>query len=155
MDVDAREEARSPVVVVKGGARGVEGLSLRPPHAADAAAARPPELAIVSSAHGGNIWDGELALVTLPSAATAAASASPPLVVAPQQNSITAVAWADAARLCVASDGGDVAVYELSDAAPRSLRAVASLDYHDDVVSAVAAVPGSSGHLVAASWDGS
>lgn len=143
MEVDAGE---TRALVVAKFARGVEGLAQRP-QLGDAST---PELAIVASAHGGNIWDGELVLVPL-----AGAQPAEPLVVAPQRNSVTAVAWADAAHLCVASDGGDVAVYELSDALPRSLRAAASLEYHDDVVSAVSAVPGSPGHVVAASWDGS
>ena len=143
--------------------RAVESLCLRP------ALAGPALLAVGSSALGGNTWDGEVTLLGAPSASAAAsggsgslpACAPSPLLLAEllQRDTVTAVAWAaGGGHLCVASDSGDVGVYAVPSEPARlgvtPARAVAALEYHDDIVACCAGVAGAPAAVVTASWDG-
>jgi hypothetical protein len=138
--------------------RAVECLALRPA----AATGSRPVLALAASTHGGNVWAGEAALVDLAAPASKGA-ATAAAVELPQRDTVTAVAWAGAgggSHLCVASDSGDVGVYAVSADSfrpgERPPKAVASLEYHDDIVSAVVSTHGSGAgaRVATASWDG-
>ena len=143
-------------------AKAVECLAIRP------GAAQSPNcvgtVAIASSSHGGNTWDGEVVLQDLrPKGQAGAATASGPITAELRQHdTVTAVAWAgnEGSHLCVASDSGDIGVYAVP-ADPFKLgavpaKAVASLEYHDDTVSCIASVPSGThaGRVVSAGWDG-
>ena len=136
-------EAPPPRLVARV-ARGVDGLAVRPRGGATAAAGS-PDVAVASSAHGGDVWDGELALLRAATGAVGARLA--------QRNGVAAVAWTGSDHVALAGDGGDVTVYALAPGAAPA--AAATLDFHDDAVSALGAVPGAPTRLVAASWDGS
>lgn len=127
--------------------RGVDGLAVRRRLGVDGAEAAACDLAVASSAHGGDVWDGELALLRAATGAVGARLA--------QRNSVAAVAWTGSDHVALGGDGGDVTVYAASRGGGAPAALAATLDFHDDAVSALGAVPGAPAQLVAASWDGS
>jgi hypothetical protein len=183
MEPPAPPRAHHPGALLAVRRRAVEAIALRPSlHASGGAGPRAaPVLAVATSRHTGNTWDGELALVDAAApggwgaaaghggGVSGAAVPPQPLAELPCRDTLTSVAWAGgphgAALLAAGSDSGDVAVYAVAPAPFRlgstPAKAVAALEYHDAAVAAVAALRGGGGgggsesaRLASASWDG-
>ena len=145
-----RPEFRMSSLLLTRQSNAIENLAIRPDD-------KQSLVALASSAHGGNTWDGNVCLFGMNSKQ----ASSPQAAELALRDNITSVAWAGnhGSHLCVACDSGDVAVYAVP-ADPFKLglipaKAVASLEYHDDIVSGVAAVPGQANNrVVTTGWDG-
>jgi WD40 repeat protein len=118
----------------------------------DAVAPHPvsTDVAVLSSSLEGNTWNSNIAVFS--------ARVNPWQLVSNTvlQDTAAALAWSsDGHSLLVGSDSGDLIVLRsaASSAKDSSLRLLASLRFHDDAVSCVAATPTQPAIIATCSWD--